>query len=123
MEVGEKLPPFDHSCYDVIVFDYFFRVNMNILSRIRLFCLKNTDKIRIATCDTKQLQPIERLGSQDKETYMNHCVDLIFKHSIFLKICKRVGGKDTEEGDRNRKIIDEMYDDFWLHKLEIKEVF
>ena len=21
VEVGEKLPPFDHSCYDVIVFD------------------------------------------------------------------------------------------------------
>ena len=55
----------------------FFFVNMNILNRIRLFCLKNTDKIRIATCDTKQLQPIERLGCQDKETYMNHCVDLI----------------------------------------------
>ena len=80
LEVGEKLPPFDHSCYDVIVFDEIF----------------------IATGDTKQLQPIDCLGSQDKETYMNHCVDLIFKQNIFLKICKRVGGKDTEEGDRNR---------------------
>ena len=69
VEVGEKLPPFDHSCYDVIVFDEIFMVNMNILNRIRLFCLRNTDKIRIATGDTKQLQPIERLGSQDKETY------------------------------------------------------
>ena len=29
-----------------------------------------------------------------------------------------VGGKDTEEGDRNRKNIDEIYDDFWLHKLK-----
>ena len=55
-------------------------------------------------------------------TYMNHCVDLIFKHNIFLNICKGAGGKDTEEGDRNRKIIDDMYDDFWLHKLDIKDV-
>ena len=78
--------------------------------------------MRIATGDAKQLQPIERLGSQDKETYMNHCVDLIFKRNIFLKICKRVGGKDTEEGDRNRKIIDDMYDDFGLHKLEFKDI-
>ena len=66
MEVGEKLPPFDPSCYDVVIFDEIFMVNMNILNRIKLFCLKNTDKIRIATGDTKQLQPIDRLGSQDK---------------------------------------------------------
>ena len=72
VEVGEKLPPFDHSCYDVMIFHEIFMVNMYILNRIRLFCLRNTDKIRIATGDTKQLQPIDRLGSQDKETYMNH---------------------------------------------------
>ena len=122
VEVDEKLPPFDHSCYDVIVFNEIFMVNMNILNIIRLFCLKNTDKIRVGTGDTKQLQSIEHVGNQDKETYMNHCVDLIFKRNIFLKICKRVGGKDTEEGDRNRKIIDDMYNDFWLHKLDIKDI-
>ena len=33
VEVGEKLPPFDHSCYDVIVFDEIFIVNINILYR------------------------------------------------------------------------------------------
>ena len=37
-------------------------------------------------------------------------------------MCKRVGGKDTEEGDINREIIDEMYDDSWLPKLEIKDI-
>ena len=37
VEVGEKLPPFDHSCYHVIVFDEIFMVNMNILNRIRKF--------------------------------------------------------------------------------------
>ena len=35
VEVGEKLPPFDHSCYDVIVVDEIFMVNMSILNRIR----------------------------------------------------------------------------------------
>ena len=44
-----------------------------------------------------------------------------FNYNIFLTICKRVGAKDTEEGDRNRKIIYDMYDDFWIHKLPMEE--
>ena len=53
VEVGERLPPFDHSRYDVIEFDEIFMVNMNILNRIRLFCLVSTDKIRVGKGDTK----------------------------------------------------------------------
>lgn len=48
-------------------------------------------------------------------------MNVIFKYNIFLKICKRVGGKDTEEGDRNRKDINDMYEDFWIHKMPIEE--
>lgn len=31
--------------------------------------------------------------------------------------------KDTEEGYRNRKIINDMYDDFWIHKLPMSSLF
>lgn len=40
---------------------------------------------------------------------------------MYLNICKRVGGKHTEEGDRNREKIDMMYDDFWDKNVNVKE--
>ena len=30
--------------------------------------------------------------------------------------------KDTEEGYRNRKIINDLYDDFWIHKLPMNSL-
>ena len=36
-----------------------------------------------------------------------------------MQICIRVGGNDTEEGERNRNKLNEIYDDFW-EKLEWK---
>ena len=96
--------------------------NRFITNKVGLFCLKNPDKIIIGTGDTKQLQSVEVMTNcQDHETYMDNCMDIIFKSNIFLKICKRVGGKDTEDGDLNRKKINDMYDDFWIHKMPIEE--
>ena len=46
---------------------------------------------------------------------------LDFKNDIFLKICKRVGGKDTEEGERNRRKLDDIYNDLWIKDMPIKE--
>ena len=42
-------------------------------------------------------------------------IDIIFKHNIFLKTCKRVGGKDTEAGQRN------IYDDLWIKDMKISD--
>ena len=39
----------------------------------------------------------------------------MFKYNIYLKICKRVGEKD-------RLILDELYDDFWIKQLPIREI-
>ena len=118
-----KLPIFDYSMYDVIVFDEVFMVNLYIKNKIRLFCLNNPDKIRILTGDTKQLPCFEEhTDCQNEEEYANHCVDVICPYNIYLTICKRVGAKDTEEGDRNRKIISDIYDDFWVHKLPLTEI-
>ena len=121
--LGEKLAPFDYSSYDVICFDEVFMCNMCFLNKVRLFCLNNSDKIIVGTGDTKQLPSVECItNSRDKESYLNHCMNVIFKYNICLKICKRVGAKDSEEGEMNRKIINEMYDDFWIHKLKLKDI-
>ena len=37
-------------------------------------------------------------------------------------MCKRVGAKDSEEGDLNRKLLDNIYDDWWEHKLPLKDI-
>ena len=47
---------------------------------------------------------------------------MICPYNIYLTICKRVGAKDTEEGDRNRKMISHIYDDFWVYKLPLTEI-
>ena len=52
--------------------------------------------------------------------FSDSCLDLIFSN-IFLKICKRVGGKDTEEGERNRKKLDDIYNDLWIQDVRIKD--
>ena len=32
-----------------------------------------------------------------------------------------VGGKDTEEGDRNRRELGDLYNDLWIKGMPIKE--
>ena len=88
-----------------------------MLNKIRLFCLDNPDKIIIATGDTKQLSPIEDITNcQDKEVYANQCLDTIFKHNIFVEISKRV------KREKNRKIVNDMYANFWVNKLPLEEL-
>ena len=105
-DVGEKLPQYDYSPYDIIVFDEIYMSNLYVLNKVRLFIMNNPDKIVIATGDVKQLQGIEAMTNcQDPATYMDNCLDTIFKYNICLTVCRRVGAKDSEEGDRNREII------------------
>ena len=59
IETGDELPEYHHSPYNVVVCDEVYMASMYMLSKIRLFCLDNPDKIIIATGDTKQLPPIE----------------------------------------------------------------
>ena len=65
----------------------------------------------IGSGDVKQLPSIEPFtNNQNGEEYVDNCIDIIFNYNIFLQICKRVGGKDTEEGERNRTKLNEIYD-------------
>ena len=117
---GDNLPRYDYSPYNVIFFDEIYMASPYILNKIRVFCEENPNLIIIGAGDVKQLPSIEPYTNcQNVEEYVDSCMDIIFKHNIFLKICKRVGGKDTEEGERNRKKLDEIYDDLWHKNMDI----
>ena len=117
-----SLPKYDHSGFNVIVFDKIYMSSPYILNKIRQFVIDNPDKIVIGAGDVKQLPCIEPFtNNQNVENYVDNCIDIIFKHNIFLKICKRVGGKDTEEGERNRKKLDEIYNDFWERDMDMQQ--
>ena len=112
---GDELPAFDHSAYDVIFFDEIFMSNIFIYNKIREFVKNNPNKIIIGAGDTKQLAPINDLtNTQSHDQYADQCIDKIFKYNIYLKICKRVGEKD-------RITLDDMYNDFWINRLPIKD--
>ena len=117
-----SLPKYDHSGFDVIVFDEIYMSSPYILNKIRQFVIDNPNKIIIGAGDVKQLPSIEPFtNNQNVENYVDSCIDIIFKHNIFLKICKRVGGKDTEEGERNRNKLNEIYDDFWERDMDMTQ--
>ena len=95
-----------------MVFDEIYMSSPYILYKFRAFCEENPDLIIIGAGDVKQLPSIEPYTNcQNVDEYADSCIDIIFKHNICLKISKRVGDRDTEEGERNRKKLDEMYDD------------
>ena len=122
-DVGEKLPQFDYSNYDIIVFDEIYMSSLYVLDKVRSFIKSSTEKIVVATGDVEQLQGVEVMTNcQNPATYIDNCLDIIFKYNIFLTVCKRVGAKDSEEGERNREIIDNMYKDFWEKNLPFEEI-
>ena len=119
---GEKLPQFDHSSYNCIVLDEIYMNGTHILNRIREFVKKNPNKIIIGAGDVKQLPPIEDLTNTRKpDEYADECINQIFKYNVMLTICKRLGPQGDPMAEGNRKILDMMYDDMWLHKLSLSD--
>ena len=117
IEAGERLPTVDHSDYNCIVFDELGMAGKYILNRVREFKDTHPDKIIIGTADGKQLKLIaDLINTQDHETYLNNCLNQIFKCKIDLKISKRL---KTEEGKIK---LNNVYNDIWKSKLPIKEI-
>ena len=113
---GDELPQFDHSDFDIIFFDEIFMSNEYIYGKILRFVRDNPKKIIIGAGDTKQLPPINDLtNTQQHDQYADQCIDKIFKHNIYLKVCKRIGEKD-------RITLDNLYNDFWIHQLPIADI-
>ena len=119
---GEKLPEFDHSKFNCIVFDEIYMNSLYILNRIREFVKQHPDKLIIGAGDVKQLPPIEDLTNTRKpDEYADDCINQIFKYTMMLKICKRLGAKDDPKANENRKILDSMYNDLWINNISITD--
>ena len=74
--------------------------NPYVQHKIFKFIKDNPDKIVIGAGDVKQLPSIQEVSNtQPADEYMNNCLNITFKHSIFLKICKRVGEKDKNTNE------------------------
>ena len=83
-KVDGSLPKYDHSGFNVIVFDEIYMSNPYILNKIRQFVIDNPDKIVIGAGDVKQLPSVEPFtNNQNVENYVDNCIDIIFKHNIF----------------------------------------
>ena len=101
---GEKLPEFDHSSYNCIVFDEIYMNGTHILNRIREFLKRNPNKTIIGAGAVKQLPPIEDLTNTRKpDEYADECMNQIFKHNVMHTICKRLGQQGDPTAEANRK--------------------
>ena len=118
IQVGEeKLKDFDHSFFDVIVFDEIYFNSIPVLARIKTFVEKNPDKIIVATGDEHQLQGVVDItNTQDYRTYLDSCIKQIFKHYIYLEECKRL----TNEEDRIK--LKSIYHDIFKTDMTIKQI-
>ena len=121
---GEKLPEFDHSSCNGIVFDEIYMNGTHILNRIREFVKRSPNKIIIGAGDVKQLPPIEDpTNTRKPDENADECIDQILMYNVMLTICKRLGPQGDPTAEANRKILDTMYDDVWLHKLFYPNLF
>ena len=113
-----KLEPFDHSGYDVVVFDEIYFSSLSTYWRIKQFTEENKNrKILIAIGDTKQLKPVQEVtNTQDYETFTDGIIDNIFEYNIMLKECKRL----HTQGDKDR--LKNIKDDILVNRLSVFEI-
>ena len=118
---NESFKEYDYSDVDVLVFDEIYFNSIPILVRIKELVDNNKDKIIIATGDTNQLPSVSEVSNtKDYQTYVDDCINQIFKYYIELKICKRL---NTEE---DKLKLENMYHDILKTDMpftEIIEVF
>ena len=101
---GDKFPEFDHSQYNVIVFDEIYK-RLRVLNFIRGFVNNNPDKIIIGAGDVKQLPLVsdDLTNTRNAGEYFDECIDQIFSIRFFLKVCTRLGQKDDPKANKNRE--------------------
>jgi hypothetical protein len=97
VEIDDFMSKFDSSGYDVIVFDEIYMSCILKLRKIKQYSESNPDKIIIATGDTCQLEPIDKLSNtMSYEKYADHCINSIFPNEIFLFINKRLKSEEDK---------------------------
>jgi hypothetical protein len=97
VDIDDFMSKFDSSDYDVIVFDEIYMSCILKLRKIKQYSESNQNKIIIATGDTCQLEPIEKLSNTiNYEKYADHCINSIFPNEIFLFINKRLKSEEDK---------------------------
>ena len=97
MNDEETMDKFDHSSYDVIVFDEIYFSSIQKLHNIKKFCSDNPDKIIIATGDTSQLPPITDYTNTKKYApYADECINNICQCEIMLRENKRLQSQEDK---------------------------
>ena len=118
MNENEQLPVFDHSQYNVIVFDEIYFNALHIYRKIQKFIANHKhEKIIIATGDINQLPTIQPLSNvKPFEEYANECIMQIFPYEIFLTECKRLAS------EQDRVKLTNIKRDIFIHKLPFKTI-
>ena len=91
---------FNHSDYDVIVFEEIYMCNPFMLMRILQFKQKNEGaKTILATGDKNQLEPVDIPFNNvsDVREYMEQCLNQIFPHEVYLEECKRLESESDKQ--------------------------
>ena len=108
---------FDHSVYDVIVFDEIYFNSIPVLARIKTFVENNPNKIIVATGDEHQLQGVVDItNTQDYHTYLDSCIKQMFTKYIYLEICKRLTNKE------DRIKLANIHHDIFKTYMTIKQI-
>ena len=98
MNDEENLTKFDHSNYDVIIFDEIYFASIQKSHNIKQFCIDNPDKIIIATGDTSQLEPItDYTNTKIYDEYADECINIIFPYEIYLMENKRLTSQEDKD--------------------------
>ena len=75
------------SRYDKTVFDEICVSDLCVLNNVRFLIQDNPDKMVVPTGGVKQLQGVEMMTNcQNPATYMDDCLDILFKHKIYIYI-------------------------------------
>ena len=92
-----KMAKFDDSSYDVVVFDEIYFYDIPKFARVKQYCQEHPEKTVIATGDTSQLPPINKLSNRFQHApYADDCINQIFAHEVFLHENKRLKS-DTDK--------------------------
>ena len=85
---GEKLPEFDHSKLNCVVFDEVYTNSAYVLDRLGEFANTDPDKIITGVGDVQQLVLIEDLTNARKsDEYSGACINQIFDYDVMPATC------------------------------------
>ena len=85
---GEKLPEFDHSKLNCVVFDEVYMNSAYVLDRLGEFANTDPDRIITGVGDVQQLVLIEDLTNARKsDEYSGACINQIFDYDVMPATC------------------------------------